>query len=85
MYIYCMRIYYIVGTLKFSWPVLIPEYIRAHNYGKECNGLYFFHGPVHTHTHTCKYSGTPTKLDEPCTRHNSWLYLRRVYDAFYNT
>lgn len=53
MYV-CM--YYIVGTLKFSWPVLIPEYIRAHNYGKECNGLYFFHGPVHTYSHI--YVGT---------------------------
>lgn len=31
---------WIVGTLKFSWPVLIPEYIRDRNYGKECNGLY---------------------------------------------
>lgn len=50
--------------MKFSWPVLIPEYIRVRNYGEECNGLYFFHGPVHTHSHTPQHRTNRT--DAPC-------------------
>lgn len=63
----------IVGTLKFSWPVLIPEYIRARNYGEECNGLYFFHGPVHTRIYTDQIGRTVLVVSLVTSSTPTWI------------
>lgn len=73
-----LRVYLVLWN--FHGQSLFRNTLSVRNYGKECNGLYFFHGLVHTQTHifTDQTGRTYTMLPIVSLQLNNHVYMRKV-------